>query len=84
MRRENILFALLLAVLFVSAFLLFPQGGKRSTAAGENAISHSEERFQQAIAAELDDKCLAPKGYSQEAWETHMSHHPDRYTECLG
>lgn len=29
------------------------------------------------------DKCKTPPGYTDEAWKEHMSHHPDRYRECL-
>ncbi len=27
--------------------------------------------------------CAVPEGYTQEQWEQHMGHHPDRYKECL-
>ena len=30
------------------------------------------------------DKCTPPSGVSFEDWQTHMSHHPDIYKECLG
>ena len=29
-------------------------------------------------------KCTLPQGVSKEDWQTHMSHHPDIYKECLG
>lgn len=29
------------------------------------------------------DKCIAPEGQTQEAWNEHMSHHPNMYKECL-
>ncbi len=29
------------------------------------------------------DKCSTPDGYTRESWREHMSHHPDRYRECL-
>ncbi len=29
------------------------------------------------------DKCATPPGYTDESWQQHMSHHPDRYKECL-
>lgn len=31
----------------------------------------------------INDKCKAPAGYTQEQWNEHMGHHPDRYAECL-
>lgn len=27
--------------------------------------------------------CQTPAGYTDEQWKTHMSHHPDRYAQCL-
>ena len=40
--------------------------------------------YKKAINAEnKNDICKAPEGYTQEEWEEHMSHHPDRYKECL-
>lgn len=27
--------------------------------------------------------CATPPGYTDEQWREHMSHHPDRYAECL-
>ena len=40
--------------------------------------------YKKAIALEnKNDICKAPEGYTQEEWEQHMSHHPDRYKECL-
>ena len=29
------------------------------------------------------DKCSPPAGQTEEAWQEHMSHHPDIYKECL-
>ncbi|MEK6973726.1 MAG: hypothetical protein AABW41_00555 [Nanoarchaeota archaeon] len=40
--------------------------------------------YKKAISAEnKEDICTAPKGYTQEQWNEHMGHHPDRYKECL-
>lgn len=33
---------------------------------------------------ELADRCQPPPGTDPEQWRQHMSHHPDRYAECLG
>lgn len=46
--------------------------------------SHSESKFEAAIAAENpEDKCAIPEGYTAEQWREHMGHHPDQYEECL-
>lgn len=29
------------------------------------------------------DKCTPPVGQTEEAWQEHMSHHPEMYKECL-
>jgi hypothetical protein len=40
--------------------------------------------YQVALNAENPiDKCATPSGYTDESWGEHMSHHPDRYAECL-
>lgn len=43
----------------------------------------TSERYEQAVADELLDKCKTPPGYTEEDWQEHMSHHPDRYKECF-
>lgn len=40
-------------------------------------------RYQDAIASEQNDICETPAGYTDEEWREHMSHHPDRYKDCL-
>lgn len=42
------------------------------------------EGYSNAVSSELDNKCATPSGYTDESWRKHMSHHPDRYKECLG
>ncbi len=45
---------------------------------------HSQERYEAAIESEnATDPCVAPEGYTDEAWREHMGHHPDQYKECL-
>ncbi len=39
--------------------------------------------YKKGVASELNDKCATPPGYTDESWKEHMSHHPDRYKECL-
>ena len=29
------------------------------------------------------DICQTPAGYTDQQWYEHMTHHPDRYKECL-
>ncbi len=53
----------------------------------KNAVTdvseHTEERYRKAVEAETKDPCATPDGYTDDAWREHMSHHPDRYKECL-
>lgn len=30
-----------------------------------------------------EEKCIAPESYTPEAWEEHMSHHPNIYRDCF-
>jgi len=46
-------------------------------------IENTPENFDKALQVELPDKCKTPQGYTEEQWREHMSHHPDRYQECL-
>lgn len=40
--------------------------------------------YQKALQSENPaDICATPPGYTDEQWREHMSHHPDRYKECL-
>ena len=42
-----------------------------------------EQNYQKALSAEQADICATPPGYTDEQWYDHMSHHPDRYAQCL-
>lgn len=42
-----------------------------------------QARYQEFKAAELPDKCQTPPGYTDQAWQEHMSHHPEQYQECF-
>ena len=44
---------------------------------------YSQQDYNKFVLAELEDKCQTPPGYSDQEWKEHMSHHPDRYKECL-
>ncbi len=53
--------------------------------AGSNFIKQNYygESYQKAFAAQGEDKCKAPEGYTQEEWIEHMGHHPEQYEKCL-
>ena len=70
--NEKILFYAMIivavAIVAVSAFLF---------------VSNRYTSYNRAISSELPDKCATPEGYTDQQWRDHMSHHPDRYAECL-
>jgi len=46
---------------------------------------YTNEQYQNALASEnTQDICATPAGYTDKDWKEHMSHHPDRYKQCLG
>lgn len=45
--------------------------------------THFGADYNKALQSELQDICATPPGYTDETWREHMSHHPDRYKECL-
>lgn len=58
-----------------------PEGCPFSEVAGYNV---TQEECKKSFQAEIErDKCAVPAGYTAESWKEHMSHHPDRYKECL-
>lgn len=73
-KSENILLYILLALVIIA--LIF----SISTFFSE---SYSQEQYNKFVSAELEDKCDTPEGYTDQEWKEHMSHHPDRYKECL-
>ncbi|MDP3900591.1 MAG: rhodanese-like domain-containing protein [bacterium] len=81
MSKENILIFTLVAVavggLAWSVLSFFQTAGNKSL------IASTAENFNQAVQTELSDKCQTPEGYTNEEWQEHMSHHPDRYQECF-
>lgn len=44
---------------------------------------YSQSDYNKFVSAEGADKCKTPEGYADQEWKEHMSHHPDRYKECL-
>lgn len=76
MRKENksnsILYAVIVSLVVVSLFLGIQWYQK-----------YYGESYKKAVSSEVNDKCATPPEYTDEAWKEHMSHHPDRYRECL-
>ncbi len=64
-------------IIAVAALLLFY--------AGSNFLKQNYfgENYQKALAAQGEDKCKAPEGYTESEWKEHMGHHPDQFAECL-
>ena len=69
--REILLYVVVAIALVVSFSFAFMDNG------------HTEAKYERAVNAEQADICSAPPGYSEAEWKEHMSHHPDRYGECL-
>jgi hypothetical protein len=44
---------------------------------------HTDESFERAKEAQIEDPCATPEGYTDESWKQHMGHHPDQYKDCL-
>jgi len=44
---------------------------------------YSQKEYNKFVSAEGSDKCATPAGYTDQEWKEHMSHHPERYKECL-
>jgi len=83
MKTENILIIVLTVIagfgLLWSGYSFY--GAKESN--NITAIENTQENYNKALESELTDKCATPEGYTDESWAEHMSHHPDRYEECL-
>ncbi len=81
MRLDNILIIILVVLalggLVWSVFDFV--SGKEQMAMIEN----TKQNYDRALQSELEDKCAVPDDYTEEEWLQHMSHHPDRYKECL-
>jgi len=46
--------------------------------------SYFGANYQNALKAEnTSNPCATPQGYTEQEWKEHMSHHPDRYKDCL-
>lgn len=78
MKIENLIIYVLAIVAVIGLVWTVLSFGKVS-----KSIKNTPENFNKAIQAELSDKCQTPEGYTDKDWYEHMSHHPDRYKECL-
>ncbi len=74
MRNEKFALYIILAVIFIVLVFSITSMFKKD---------YTEEDYNKFISAEQQDKCATPPGYTDEEWKDHMSHHPDRYKECL-
>ncbi|MEK6835681.1 MAG: hypothetical protein AABX55_01545 [Nanoarchaeota archaeon] len=73
-KSENIILYILLGlILIILVFSLSTLFNK----------DYSQEQYNTFVSAELEDKCKTPSDYTDQEWIEHMSHHPDRYKECL-
>jgi len=82
MKTENVLMIILTITASMGlAWFAYSFYGERE--ASLPVMQNTPENFAKAIESELADKCAAPAGYTDESWVEHMSHHPDRYAECL-
>ncbi len=71
-----------LVVLLVLGFALLGYAVFSLTAPSP-VLENNAQNYQQFISSELSDKCKTPSGYTDEQWQEHLGHHPDRYAECL-
>ncbi|MBS3133819.1 hypothetical protein J4214_01140 [Candidatus Woesearchaeota archaeon] len=72
MKRENNIFVYIMVLFIIIAFVFVVYSGIK------------DYKYKKALNSEDPlDKCRVPSGYTTEEWIEHMSHHPDRYKECL-
>jgi hypothetical protein len=84
MAKENQLLKIGFIAVLVIAVMGFAFFMVQALTLNSNAnFEHSEEQFQVFAAAETEDKCTVPEGYTEADWKQHMSHHPERYEGCL-
>jgi len=74
-KKDSILLHVLLAIVIIGLFFVISNGVR---------ITKLNENYKKALSAEISsDICATPLGYTDEQWKEHMSHHPDRYKQCL-
>jgi len=78
-QEQMLAYGALLIALFALAFVAY--SALKPAPAG---LQHTAANYQQFVSAEsAGDICKTPAGYTDEQWKEHMSHHPDRYAQCL-
>jgi len=80
MKMENILIGILILAAGVGIIWSIASFTKKDIS---SKVLNTPENYQLAVNAELPDKCQTPEGYTDDEWQEHMSHHPDRYRECF-
>lgn len=74
MKKEFLIYVLFAIVVLLLAWTVYSSFSK----------PYTNEQYQKALVSEnTADICATPSGYTDEQWKEHMSHHPDRYKECL-
>lgn len=69
-RNKSAKIFLAIIIVFVAIALIF-------TVSNAIKINNMKEN------KKIDNVCEVPEGYTEESWNEHMSHHPDRYKQCL-
>ncbi len=79
MKDEKILIALFAGVIMIGAMVLFFSITNQS-----NKLENTPQNFAQLISNQNPaDICAVPAGTDPEEWKQHLSHHPDKYAQCL-
>lgn len=47
------------------------------------AFFNNNQKYNEFVSNEQKDICATPSGYTDQQWQEHMGHHPDRYAQCL-
>lgn len=83
-KTEKITYIILVILAFTAlGFTIYSAffAGNGETASKFYATQSNYNKF--VAAEDSTDKCKTPEGYDEQSWKEHMSHHHDRYKECL-
>jgi len=69
---DIIIVSLVIAVVFIIVLMINPLSKEKSA-----------ESVSQDLKIDSDELCAVQPGYDEKEWREHMSHHPDRYKDCL-
>lgn len=76
---EKILIALFAGAIVIGAMVLY-----FSATSQPNKLENTPSNFAQLASKENpNDICAVPAGTDPEEWKQHLSHHPDKYAQCL-